>query len=186
MKVSEAQKRESELPYENYDIPIGDTIYLRDQIAILKGISFNDFQPDYRPEEGDLAVSANVLIIDPERNFTYLAKPTLVIKDHRFVVHFPEHSNETRVKVRLGEEFIDMLFPKDEDLDFHKVVMKKGETVEFDPYTITLNGLHKEVTHPDYKEEEGDLVCRLLLEKKKMNAKHPEEWMDKFGLKINK
>lgn len=163
MKVSEAQKRESELPYENYDIPIGDTIYLRDQIAILKGVSFHDFQPDYRPEEGDLAVSANVLIIDPERNFTYLAKPTLVIKDHRFVVHFPEHSNETRVKVRLGEEFIDMLFPKDEDLDFHKVVMKKGETVEFDPYTITLNGLHKEVTHPDYQEEEGDIVVQAEL-----------------------
>src|SRR5690625_940144 len=56
-----------------------------------------------------------------------------------------------------------MLFPKDEDLDFHKVVMKKGETVEFDPYTITLNGLHKEVTHPDYKEEEGDIVVQAEL-----------------------
>src|SRR5690625_7901572 len=128
MKVSEAQKRESELPYENYDIPIGDTIYLRDQIAILKGISFNDFQPDYRPEEGDLAVSANVLIIDPERNFTYLAKPTLVIKDHRFVVHFPEHSNETRVQLRLGEDFIDMLFTYDVGVAVHKRGVVKVET----------------------------------------------------------
>lgn len=163
MKVSEAQKRENELPYENYHIPIGDTIYLRNQIAVLKGISFDQFQPDYRPEEGDMAVSANILVIDPERNFTFLAKPTLVIKDHRFVVHFPEKSNETRVKVRLGEEFIDMLFPKDEDLDFHKVVLKKGETVEFDPYTITLHALHKEVTHPDYREEEGDIVVQAEL-----------------------
>src|SRR5690625_726214 len=53
-----------------------------------------------------------------------------------------------------------MLFPKDGDLEFHNVIMNKEETVEFDPYTITLNVLHKEVTHPDYKEEDGDIVVQ--------------------------
>lgn len=164
MNVSEAQKREEQLPYEEYMIPRGDTIYLKDQIAVFKGINFDSFQPDYTPEEGDIAVSANILIIDIEDNFTYLAKPTMVIKDHRFVVHYPDKSDKNRVKVRLGEGFVNYLYPKDEDLDYHKVVLQKGQTVPFDPYMITLSSLEKEVTHPEYESQEGDIAVQARLE----------------------
>src|SRR5690606_7881399 len=162
--VSEAQKREDELPYEEYMLPVGDTIYLRDQIAVFKGIDFDSFQPDYDPEQGDLAISANVLLIDPEENFTYLAKPTMVIKDHRFVVHYPAKSNENRIKVRLGEGFVDYLYPRDEALEYHKIILEKGQTVPFDPYMITLANLEKTITHPEYKEEEGDIAVQAQLE----------------------
>lgn len=164
MSVTEAQKREDEMPYEEYMIPVGDTIYLRHQIAILKGLNYNSFQPDYVPDSDDLAISADVLVIDLENNFTYLAKPTMVIKDHRFVVHYPDKSNETRVKVRLGEGFVNYLYPKDEDLEYHKVVMQKGQTVPFDPFMITLARLEKDVTHPEYEAEEGDIAVQAHLE----------------------
>lgn len=163
MNVSEAQKRENELPYEDYQIPLEDTIYLRKQIAILKGISFDNFQPDYKPEEGDLAVSASVLIIDPERNFTHLARPTMVIKDHRFVVHYPEKSEESRVKIRLGEDFLNLLYPQDNLLDYHRVVLKKGETADFAPYTITLQDLKKDISHPEYEMQEDDVAVQAQL-----------------------
>src|SRR5690606_15052748 len=138
MNVSEAQKREDALPYEEYMIPVGDTIYLMDQLAVFKGLDFDSFQPDYNPEEDDIAISANILIIDPEKHSTYLAKPTMVIKDHRFVVHYPAKSNESRIKVRLGEGFVNFLYPKDEDLEYHKIILEKGQTVPFEPYLITL------------------------------------------------
>lgn len=164
MNVSEAQKREKELPYEDYQIPIGDTIYLRDQIAVLKGIDFESYHPDYTPEEEDLAVSANVLIIDPERNYTFLAKPTIVIKDNRFVVHYPAKSDKNRIKVRLGEGFVNYLYPRDEDLEYHKVVLEKGQTIPFDPFTITLSSLEKEISHPEYEAEDGDIAVQAELE----------------------
>lgn len=164
MNVSEAQQREKELPYEDYTIPIGDTIYLRDQIAVLRGIDFDSYHADYTAEEDDLAVSADVLVVNPESNYTYLAKPTMVIKDHRFVVHYPSKSNENRVKVRLGEGFVNFLYPQDEDLEYHKVVLEKGQTIPFDPYTITLAQLEKEITHPEYESEEGDIAVQARLE----------------------
>lgn len=164
MNVSEAQKREKELPYEEYDIPIGDTIYLRDQVAVLKGVNFDSYHQDYTPEDSDIAVSADVLLINPESNFTFLAKPTMVIKDHRFVVHYPAKSNKNRAKVRLGEGFVNFLYPKDEDLDYHKLILEKGQTVSFDPYTITLSGLEKEITHPEYEAEEGDIAVQAILQ----------------------
>ncbi len=164
MNVSEAQKREKELPYEEYQITLGDTIYLRDQLAVLKGIDFDSYHQDYTPEESDVAVSADVLLIDPESHFTYLAKPTMVIKDHRFVVHYPAKSDKNRIKVRLGEGFVNYLYPKDDDLEYHKLVLAKGQTVPFDPFTITLSGLDKEITHPEYEVEEGDIAVQAELE----------------------
>ncbi len=164
MNVSEAQKREDALPYEEYMIPVGDTIYLMDQLAVFKGLDFDSFQPDYNPEEDDIAISANILIIDPEKHSTYLAKPTMVIKDHRFVVHYPAKSNESRIKVRLGEGFVNFLYPKDEDLEYHKIILEKGQTVPFEPYMITLANLEKGITHPEYDEEEGDIAVQAQLE----------------------
>lgn len=164
MNVTEAQKREEQLPYEEYMIPIGDTIYLRHQIAILKKLNFDSFHPDFVPQEDDLAISADVLIIDPEDNFTYLAKPTMIIKDHRFVVHYPDKSNESRVKIRLGEGFVNFLYPRDEELEYHKVVLQKGQSVPFDPYVITLANLEKEITHPEYTAEEDDIAVQAHLE----------------------
>src|SRR5690606_29105679 len=88
----------------------------------------------------------------------------MVIKDHRFVVHYPDKSDKNRVKVRLGEGFVNYLYPKDEDLDYHKVVLQKGQTVPFDPYMITLSSLEKEVTHPEYESQEGDIAVQARLE----------------------
>lgn len=164
MNVSEAQKREENLPYEDYTIHRNDTIYLRDQVAVLKGLSFDAFHPDYKADEDDIAVSADVVLIDEENKFTYLAKPTMVIKDHRFVVHYPAKSDHGRVKVRLGEGFVDFLYPKDEDLSYHKVVLEKGQTVPFEPYSITLESLQKEISHPEYTAQEGDIAVQAMLE----------------------
>ncbi len=164
MNVSEAQKREKELPYEDYQIAIGDTIYLRNQIALLKGIDFESYHPDYTREEDDLAVSADVLVIDPEKNSTFLAKPTMAIKDNRFVVHYPAKSDKNRIKIRLGEGFVNYLYPRDEDLEYHKVVLEKGQTIPFDPYTITLSSLEKEISHPEYEAKDGDIAVQAELE----------------------
>ncbi|WP_236976520.1 cytochrome c biogenesis protein CcsA [Membranihabitans maritimus] len=163
MNANEARKLEDSLYYEEYNINIGDTVFLRRHTAVLKDISFNRLHEDYTRDSSDIAIGATLLFEDPENNISHLAIPTLAIKEHKFVAHYPARFNEFKVKARLGDAFVNILYPKDEDLEYHKVVLTKGETIPFSPYTITLNGLNKEISHPEYQSEEGDIAVQAEL-----------------------
>src|SRR5690606_15097194 len=56
------------------------------------------------------------------------------------------------------------LYTRDEELEYHKVVLQKGQSVPFDPYVITLANLEKEITHPEYTAEEDDIAVQAHLE----------------------
>lgn len=163
MKASQAKEMEDSLHYEQYKVFIGDTIFLRNQIAIVQDVSMTNFHKDYEADSTDIAISAGVVFEDLKTGTSYSGRPTKVIKDHRFIADYPDRYNPFRLKAKLGDEFLDILYPSDDKLEYHKVVLENGEQINFAPYTITLQQLNKEITHPEYTAEEGDIAVQAEL-----------------------
>lgn len=125
-------------------------------------IDRNPTHKDYKPEEGDIAIGADLTFKEPDGGQSFTAKPVIVLRG-QLVYTYDDHINQFGVRTRLKEETFNNALTLEEDLNYQTFKFQQGKKVNFNGYQVTFAGFDKEIAHPLYKAEEGDIAVSAVL-----------------------
>ena len=162
LSAEEAQATEDSLRFETYEAMVGDTFFTTKYFAEITKIDRNPSHKDYEPEEGDIAIGAEIAFREVEEEGVYKTTPVIVLRDN-LVYTFDEHLNKLGVRVRLKEETFNHLLTPEEDLAYQNFTFKKGQKINFNGYQIAFSGFDKEIQNPAYAEKEGDIAVSAIM-----------------------
>ncbi|MBK9984009.1 MAG: cytochrome c biogenesis protein CcsA [Saprospiraceae bacterium] len=155
--VANIAKADSLLEYKSYVISPGDSIIAGKFIVTLDSISLDSKNQGYIRQENDLALSGNFSVRNIEAPGTKKAYPTLLVRKG-LLYGMNDQINDFNLRLRLRSSSLDSLIPLDENLNYEPLVIKPQETKSWKDLKITFEGIDKNITHPNYKAEEGDIA----------------------------
>lgn len=164
--IDSARAIEERTEYAEYLVGLQDTVFGKALFTTIQSVDFTPDHPDYKPEEGDLAVGYTMILGDLDNDTLYTARPMAVLRGN-FVYWFPDQVNNLKAKVKVSETIFQKVLPPDDQLDFTNLNLKQGETIAYKDYTLTFKGFNREPKHPEYRAEEEDIVVGAVLEVKK-------------------
>lgn len=177
MDMEFRQRREDSLHYQRYDIAVGktisflDTVPIRDQDTFalksysvkVEAINRKPVHPDYKPQEGDLAIGARLKITREGEDSTYIAEPVLVVRE-QMLYNYSVQINELSSKVRLNEEVFAPFFVPEEKLGYQEFTFKAGDSIRFNNFLIRFTGFNKQPSNPAYQAEKDDIAVSAVLD----------------------
>lgn len=172
--AANVRRIDSVLTYRALTLSPGDSLLMQACWLRLDSVSLGTRHPGYSGEPEDFTLSANLsvwkaAITDSTRAIPSSADsavhqlfPTLILRKG-LVYGMTDQVNAFNLRVRLRDEGIDQLIPDDDSLIYQPLVLRKGDTVEWDGLRISLLGVDKTPSHPGYKAAAGDLAIHGLV-----------------------
>lgn len=165
------KQREDSLQYKAIRLPLGQTVTLLDTVPIrnrdtfvvrtysltLDKITRAPTHPDYKPQQGDLALGAVIRIKRDDEDSTFMARPVVILRG-QLVYYFPEQINELSTRVRLHPDIFDEVFTPEEELTYRDFTLKIGQSIVFEGLQVRFDGFNPKAEHPNLQKKEGDLV----------------------------
>jgi cytochrome c-type biogenesis protein CcmF len=155
--AANVSKVDSFLEYKPYKVRPGDSIQAGNFIVTLDSISLDTKHEGYVKEENDLAISGNFSVRIPDKPETKKVYPTLLVRKG-LLYGMSDQINDFNLRLRLQSASIDSLVPIDEQLKYEPLIIKPGQTLPWKDLKITLVGIDKNINHPNYTAEEGDIA----------------------------
>ena len=170
------REREDSLNYRLLNAPIGqsvnftdtvelssvDTFTIKTYTATVKRINRTPAHPDYTPQEGDIAIGAEIDIARSDEKGIYTVNPVLVLRG-QLLYSYPEQINALNTKVRINEGIFDAIFTLEEDLDYQPYRLKQGDVIEYRGYRIQFAGFNRKPDHPNYTPNEEDIAVSAMI-----------------------
>ena len=171
-----AKTQEDSLDYKSYPVSkdietiIYDTVNIRDTQVVRKyfvrldGI-LTDIKdhPDYVVEPNDIALGVRLLLQDEKRDTTFVAEPVSVLRGP-YLYAYPVHVQDIALKVRVNEQLFIQMYPPESMINYESFRVKQGEVFEYNDYQIQLRQIARDVKHPMYVEQEGDIAVSAVME----------------------
>ena len=139
-----------------------DTMLIRNYRVEVKQLIYNPTHPDYQPEEGDLAVGAEVEITHLRTAIGRTVRPAIALRGN-VVYTFDEQINDLGLRVRLPQEVLDVAFPREDELGYESVQMKQGASVAVQGYDVEFLNVVPNPQHPQYQPQENDIAVGARL-----------------------
>lgn len=159
-----AKQQEDSLKFERYEAAVGDTIFTKKHYLVVKGISRQPQHPDYKAEQGDLALGLQLEAHSLDDPKSYPVEPMLYLRMGKGGFTLPAAVNPLQMKVRLSEASMEKMLQMEESLKYSTFGVKEGDNFEFKGYKIRFAGVDRAVKHPGYKAEDGDIAVGAVLE----------------------
>lgn len=134
-----------------------DTFSIRAYDLLVAGIDRNPSHPDYEPQEGDMAIGAQLQIRQRSDDSVYTANPVIVLRD-QLLYTYPVQINDLSTKVRLSESVLNDLLIPEEDLNYQEFRLKQGDQTQFGDYQVTFVRFNRQPTHPNYQPQDEDIA----------------------------
>lgn len=173
------KQREDSLNYrtillsENQIVTFNDTVSINDLVEKVNdirtyelkliSINRNPVHKDYKPEPGDLAVSAVLEVKGKQINQAVTIEPLIVLRG-QLLYQFPAQINELDTKIKLKEQIFEQIFAFEEDLKYEEFSIKKGEQVSIEGHVLNFQGFNRSPNNPAYKKEEGDIAVGAIFQ----------------------
>lgn len=157
-----AKAKEDSLKYKVYDLTMLDSVVTDKNIIKVVGIIKNPVLKNFKPEKRDIPLGVKLSIHNKKSDTTYYAEPAIVLRENT-VYEFPSIVNECGVKVKLKENIMETLFVEDDKMKFEKFTFKRGESINYKGKTIQFVDFDKNVSHPLYFPEKGDIAVGAKL-----------------------
>jgi len=165
------KQREDSLNYRqveallNQTVVFSDTVPVRDRDTFVvrpyrlrvESLTRRPVHPDYKPEADDLAFGARIAVTREGDDTTYFVEPVIALRG-QFLYQYPAQINDLSAKVRLNEGLFGQYLLPEEALNYQEFRMKQGETITFEGLQVQFAGFNREVRHPNYTPEEGDIA----------------------------
>ncbi|MCS7036816.1 MAG: cytochrome c biogenesis protein CcsA [Saprospiraceae bacterium] len=158
-----ARQQEDSIRFEAYEAAIGDTIFTKKHYLVLDDYTKAPQHPDYRPEKGDLAFGLKLRAFALDDTVGHAAAPMLYLRPKQGAFTLPAQIGALQMRVRLTEASLARLIDADETLQYRSLRLKEGESAEFEGYRIQLVRLNRNVEHPHYTPEAGDIAVTAEL-----------------------
>lgn len=153
------QKVDSMLKYNLHTLMIGDTSHIGSYTVRLDSITLGTNNKEYVKEEDDLVLSGNLTVTDSTGTRHQTIYPTLVVRKG-LMYSMTDQVNDFNLRARLSPAAMDSLMPMDDALSYEPLTFKNGETKTWKDLTLTMQGIDRNVNHPNYKAEEGDIAIQ--------------------------
>lgn len=160
--VEKAKAKEDSLRYNLWTIPAQDTIRMEKNTAVLLSWEMEANHPDYKPEEGDLCLTARIGFIDEEGDTILTCSPAIVLRDN-LVYTYPSRLDALGIKARLSEAVFDGYLASESDLNYTIHEIGQGDSLIFQGYLIKHIGYDRSPDHPLYRPEEEDIAVAAQL-----------------------
>jgi cytochrome c-type biogenesis protein CcmF len=181
--VANVEKIDSMLEYKTYFVRSGDSIQVGEYSLRVDSVMLGTHHDGYEAQENDLVVSANIAVRENKegkainadtmtaqqngasaRNkSTQFIHPTLFVRKG-LLYGLSDQVNDYNLRVRLKASTIDSLLPLDDNLQYEPLVVSQGGSIHWKDLLITMTGIDKEIDHPNYKAEEGDIAIQGVFE----------------------
>ncbi|HAD14303.1 MAG TPA: cytochrome c assembly protein [Saprospirales bacterium] len=159
-----AKRQDDSLKYEKYTARIGDTIFTKKHYLVVEGVTKAPKHPEYQPERGDLAIGLQMRAYSLDQPKFYQANPMLYLRPAKGGFSLQSDIGPLQMKIRLTEASMDYIFKAEESLQYEKFGVKEGEVIDFKGYKIHFTQVQKDIKHPSYAEEPGDIAVAAGLE----------------------
>ncbi|MEZ4961486.1 MAG: cytochrome c biogenesis protein CcsA [Saprospiraceae bacterium] len=176
-----AREREEELVYQTYYFKLNEPLVIRDTVettagqpaileteAVVKSINRNPSNPDYQPEEGDLAIGATLEF--RKKDTVFQAEPMVYLRGQLWG-SFPVQLNDLSFKVRLNDEILVKMMEAETKLEYKKFTFKQGDEINLNGLTIRFAGVNKNPPAASFKKQEGDVAVAAQFDVSKEGEK---------------
>ena len=153
------QKIDSMLHYKPYNLQAGDTSHVGSYTITLDSIMLGTNHEEYVKEDNDLVLSGCMTVTDSTGTKIEKIYPSLIVRKG-MMYSLTDQVNAFSLRARLNPVTLDSLMPMDGFLNYEPLVIKNGETVTWKDLEITLQGIDRNVSHPNYQAEEGDIAIQ--------------------------
>ncbi|MDX1667665.1 MAG: cytochrome c assembly protein, partial [Saprospiraceae bacterium] len=148
---------------DTVDIADRDTFITKQYRIRLIEIDRRPTHPDYDPTPRDLAVGLQLAVEREDEDSVFMAKPVLVLRGD-LLYSYPVQINELSTKVRLDEGIFEQLFTTEDELDYEEFTIPIGGGISYNGYQIKVPQLDRQVEHPTYEAEEGDIAVSAVVD----------------------
>ncbi len=167
--AEEAKAIEDSLVYYEYTGVVGESFEVFDTVSIqdsvftkrfevtVDGINYTPSHPDYEKEQGDIPVGIKLSVANELKDTVYQAEPLIVVRGG-LLYTYPAMLQEASMKVTLKEESLREILIPEEQLGYQQILLKEGETINFNGHQIQFQRFNKDPEHPDYVRQEGDIA----------------------------
>lgn len=160
--AEEARTAEDSLKYLRYESIEGDTFFTQKHFGIIEKVYRDPVHPDYEAEKGDVSLGAKIAFRELESDTVYYAEPVIALRG-QLVYTYADKINPLGIKVKLGEEVFESYFPMEETLNYQTFQFKQGDTIHFNGWDVQFAGFNKEVNHPGYEANDGDIAVSAVM-----------------------
>ena len=160
-----AKQQEDSLKFEKYEAVVGDTIFTKKHYLVVESLTKQPLHPDYHGEKGDLAFGLTLRAYDLEKpGQSFPAAPMLYLRPGKGAFTLATHIGQLQMKVRLTEASMEQMFKSEEALKYTNFGVQEGGEFSFQGYKIRFAQAVKDVQHPTYAPEPGDIAIGAGLE----------------------
>lgn len=159
-----AKQQEDSLRWEKYEAVIGDTIFTKQHFVVVEELTKSPSHPEYKAEKGDLSFGLKLRVRSLEDPNAYTAEPMLYLRIGQGGFTLPATVGQLQMKIRLTEASMEKIFQAEDQLKYTNFGLKEGGSFEFEGYKIKFTGAEREVNHPAYVPEAGDIAVGAGLE----------------------
>jgi len=149
------------LQYQPFGMQAGDTSHVGSYTITLDSIMIGTNHKEYVKEDNDLVLSGCLTVTDSTGTKTEKLFPSLVVRKG-MMYSLTDQINAFNLRARLNPSTLDSLLPMDGFLKYEPLVFKNGETIKWKGLEIKLKGIDRNVSHPNYQPEEGDVAIQAI------------------------
>lgn len=186
--VENVEKVDSMLEYKTYYVHPGDSVVIGDYSLRLDSVMLSTKHEGYEAAPNDLVLSADIAIrplapgniktdslpgsqqVKPKDKGTQVIHPTLFVRKG-LLYGLSDQVNDYNLRVRLKTSSVDSLLPLDENLQYEPLVLAQGGSVHWRDLQITMKGIDRNIDHPNYTAQEGDVAIQGMFEIKEANGR---------------
>ncbi|MBL7830507.1 MAG: cytochrome c biogenesis protein CcsA [Saprospiraceae bacterium] len=169
-----AKQKEDSLKYRLYAIGLQDTVVTDKNIITVAGIIKNPTIKHFELKSGDLPLGVKLNVYNKKENQNYTETASIILRD-KFVYDFPAVFNAAGTKIKLKEDAIRSIFMDDEGIQFKPFSFKRGDKIDFEGLSIGFRDFNKNVKHPLYSPQEGDIAVSAIMVIESSGTKYTAE-----------
>jgi cytochrome c-type biogenesis protein CcmF len=162
INIDFAREKEDTLSWEPYTGLVGDTIFTKNNFAIVENVDFKTAHPDYESQEGDLVMGMTLKFHNASKDSSWQAFPFIVIREG-VVYNFPYQVNELGLKIRMKEESLQHIINQSATAKAYQITLPVNGSGTVEKYKVELLSVDQEKNHPNYAPEPKDIVIHARL-----------------------
>lgn len=166
--VEKQKEMEDTLKYINYDLALGDTLRLEMGNLVINKLNFEPTHPEYQKNNHDIGYELEYSFTDKVGKTLFEYTTAMGLKN-AILYKYPSKIESEGLRIRPGDKLIDNLLTAEQDLKYKEFKIKRDVEVGFEDMKVTIIGFTKEISHPAYEKQEGDIAIAANVQIKKGN-----------------
>ncbi len=168
-----AQQQEDSLKYQLYDAVAGDTLFTKEHYIVVQGLTKDPVHPEYKKQPGDLAFGLKMKAYSLEDRTGYDLNPMMYLRPGEGAFALAYSAPQLEIKAKLTEKGLEKALKMEEELQYQTFQVKQGASFSFQGYEVKLVNVNRDIKHPNYVPQQGDIAVAAELEVLGNEASYP-------------